>query len=65
MIGPRPCAYARAYVDPVFTSQSYDINISTSTKRTNLSIFIVLMRMLMSSFHLFTDVLALVLIFWR
>ena len=25
MIGPRPCAY----VDPVFTSQSYDISIST------------------------------------
>ena len=22
MIGPRPCAYACAYVDPVFTSQS-------------------------------------------
>ena len=30
MIGPRPCAYACAYVDPVFTSQSYDINTSTS-----------------------------------
>ena len=25
MIGPWPCAYACAYVDPVFTSQSYDI----------------------------------------
>ena len=24
MIGPRPCAYACVYVDPVFTSQSYD-----------------------------------------
>ena len=32
MIGPRPCAYACAYVDPVFTSQSYDVSISTSTK---------------------------------
>ena len=30
--GPRPCAYACAYVDPVFTSQSYDMGISTSTK---------------------------------
>ena len=26
MIGPQSCAYACAYVDPVFTSQSYDIN---------------------------------------
>ena len=41
MIGPRPCA--RAYVDPVFTSQNYDI--STSTRRTNLSVFLVLMLM--------------------
>ena len=32
MIGPRPCAYPCAYVDPVFTSQSYKISISTSTK---------------------------------
>ena len=32
MIGPRPCAYPCAYVDPVFTSQGYDISISTSTK---------------------------------
>ena len=37
MIGPRPCAYARSYVDPVFCSQSYDISISTSARRTNLS----------------------------
>ena len=41
MIGPRPCACA--YVDPVFTSQNYDI--STSTRRTNLSVFLVLMLM--------------------
>ena len=33
------CAYACAYVDPVFISQSYDISISTSTRRTNLSVF--------------------------
>ena len=46
MIGPQPCAYACAYVDPVFTSQSYD---STSTRRTNLSVFLVLMLMLMST----------------
>ena len=44
MIGPRPCAY----VDPVFTGQSYDISISISTRRTNLSVFLVLMLMLMS-----------------
>ena len=31
MIGLRPCAYPCAYVDPVFTCQSYDISISTST----------------------------------
>ena len=44
MTGPRPCAYACAYVDPVFThSQSYDI--STSTIRTSLSVFLVLMLM--------------------
>ena len=47
MIGPRPCASAPAYVDPVFTCQSYDI--STSIRRTNLSIFLVLMLMLMST----------------
>ena len=33
MIGLRPCAYPCAYVDPVFTSQSYDISISTSTNK--------------------------------
>ena len=43
MIGPRPCTYACAYVDSVFTSQSYDISIST--RRTNLSVFLVLMLM--------------------
>ena len=47
MIGPRPCAYARSYVDPVFCSQSYDISISTSARRTNLSVFLVLLYMLM------------------
>ena len=45
MIGPRPCAYACVYRDPVFTSQSYDIIISTRTRRTNLSVFLVLMLM--------------------
>ena len=45
MIGPRLCAYAYAYVDPVFTGQSYVINISTSKKRTNLSVFLVLTLM--------------------
>ena len=47
MIGPRPCAYSCAYVDPVFISQSYDISITVSTRRTNLSVFLVLMLMLM------------------
>ena len=47
MIGPRPCAYAFAYVDPVFTSQSYDISISTSTRRTKLSVFLVLLLLVM------------------
>ena len=46
-IGPRPCAYGCAYVDSVFTGQSYDV--STSTRRTNLSVFLVLMLMLMST----------------
>ena len=40
MIGPRPCAYACTYVDPVFTSQSYNMSLSTSA---NLSVFLVLM----------------------
>ena len=41
MIGLRPCTYACAlYVDPVLANQSYDISISTS--RTNMSVFLVL-----------------------
>ena len=46
MIGPQPCAHACDYDDPVFTSGSYDI--SMSTRRINLSIF-MLMFMLMST----------------
>ena len=42
------CAYACGYVDPVLTSQSYDISISISTRRTNTSVLLVLMLMLMS-----------------
>ena len=49
MIGPWPCTYACAYINPVFTSQSYDISISTSTRRMNWSVFFVLMPMLMST----------------
>ena len=49
MIGPRPCAYACAYVDPVFTSQSYYISISKSTRRTNLSVFLVHVFKLLST----------------
>ena len=40
-----PCAY----VNPVFTSQSCDKSISTSTRSTNLSVFLVLMLRLMST----------------
>ena len=43
------CSYACAYDDPVFISQSYDISISTTTRRTNLSVFPVVMLMLMST----------------
>ena len=43
MIGPWPCAYASAYVYPVFTNQSYDISIRTSTRKMDLSVFLVFM----------------------
>jgi len=43
MTGPRPFAYACAYVDPVLTSQSYDVSISR--RRTNMSVFLLLMLM--------------------
>ena len=53
-----PCAY----VDPVFTSQSCDKSISTSTRSTNLSVSLVLMLRIMSTqFHLLTHVLVLML----
>ena len=61
MIGPRPCAYACAYVDPVFSSQSYGISISTSTRRMNWSVFLVLKCLCRPSFHLLTHVLVLML----
>ena len=48
-IGPRPCAYACAYADPVLTSPSHDISISTSTRRTHLSVFLEFMLLLMST----------------
>ena len=57
MIGPRPCAYACAYVDPVFTSQSYDISIITST-RTNLFVYTVLMLMSTQSSLAYTSACA-------
>ena len=50
MIGPRPCAYACAYADPVFTSQSYDI--STSIRRANLSVFLVMLMLMSTQFSL-------------
>ena len=43
------CAYACAYADHVFISQSYDISISTPTRRTNLSLFLVVMLVLIST----------------
>ena len=49
MIGPRRCAYACAYVAPVFTSESYDISITISTRRTNLSVLLVPILILMST----------------
>ena len=39
MIGPQPCAYACAYVNPVFTSQSYDLSIKHKNKKNNLVCF--------------------------
>ena len=44
MIGPRPRAYACGCVDPVLTSESYDISISISTRRTDI-VLLVLMLM--------------------
>ena len=44
--GPRPCACAYD-VNPVFTSESYNISTDISTRRTILSVFHVLMLMLM------------------
>ena len=38
--------YACAYVDPVLTSQSYDISIGT--RRMNMSVLLLVMLMLMS-----------------
>ena len=43
------CVYAFVYFDPVFISQSYEISISTTTRKTNLSMFPVVMIMLMST----------------
>ena len=53
MIGARPCAYALASVDRVFTGQRYDTSISTSTRRTNISAFLCLrlLRLCRRSFH--------------
>ena len=42
MIGPRPCAHPCTYVDPVLTSQSYDISISTSTNNELVPFFVCL-----------------------
>ena len=62
MIGPRPCAYACAYVDPVFTSQSYDI-IKHKCKKNVLARFscAYTYAYVDSVFICFTDVLVLML----
>ena len=52
MIGPRPFAYACAYVHSVFTTQSYDISIRTSTRRNNLSFFSCAYVLLSTQFSL-------------
>ena len=57
MISPRPCAYACAYVNPVFTSQSYHISIIVST-RTNLFVYTVLMLMSTQSSLAYTSACA-------
>ena len=62
MIGLRPCSYACAYVDLVFTSQSY--HISTRTRRTKLSVFLML-NLTLPIFHLLTHVLLLMLMLMR
>ena len=59
-IGPGLCVYACAYVDPVLTSQSYDISIGT--KRMNVSVLLLVMLMLMPPVSaLLTRVLVLML----
>ena len=57
------CAYACAYVDPVFISQSYDISISTTTRRTNLRPFFLWLCLCLCrpSFRLLINVLVLML----
>ena len=45
-IGPGLCVYACAYVDPVLSSQSYDISIGT--RRMNMSVLLLVMLMLRS-----------------
>ena len=60
MIGPWPCAYACAYVDPVFASQCYDISITI--RRTNLSVFLVLMLTQFSLTYTYTCAYAYALV---
>ena len=64
--GPRPCAYACAYVDPVFTCQSYDMGIST--RRTNFVVRFTCAyayALCRPSFHLLTHVLVPMLMLMR
>ena len=62
MTGPRPCAYAWAYADPVFTSQSHDISISLAREERTCPFFLSLCFCLCRpSFHVLTHVLVLML----
>ena len=48
MIGRRPCVYACAYVDLVFTSTGQSCDRTISTRSTNIFVLLVLIHMLMS-----------------
>ena len=50
MIGPGPRSYVYAYVDPVFTSQRYDISISINAREERTCpFFLWLLLILMST----------------
>ena len=61
MIGPRPRSYACACVDPVLTSESYDISVSISTRRTDIVLLVVMLMSPVFSLSLLKHVLVLML----